>query len=114
MRFQLLVQIAFDTNSIRKIIEDLPYKEKNQFYGINAAQILSSPELINNLPKETKEQIMDKIMEAIHSTFLFGLGCSCAALVCCIFATNKRIPRDEEMLTREEAKIPSRKLKIEA
>jgi EmrB/QacA subfamily drug resistance transporter len=113
----ILATLAFSvtgTNSIRKIIEDLPYKEKNQFYGINAAQILSSPELINNLPKETKEQIMDKIMEAIHSTFLFGLGCSCAALVCCIFATNKRIPRDEEMLTREEAKIPSRKLKIEA
>lgn len=104
----ILASIAFSvtgTGQIKAIIEALPYAEKSKFLDVSAAQILNSPDLIKGLPKETQDQIMDKIMNAIHATFVFGLGCACASLVCCIFATNQRIPKDEDMLTRTEKEI---------
>ncbi|KAK6461093.1 major facilitator superfamily domain-containing protein [Scheffersomyces coipomensis] len=101
---------ASSTSSITKIIEALPYETKKQFANISAQAFLSSPKEIQKLPVDVQQQIFDKLMEAIHNTFIFGLASASTGLVCSIFATNKRIPKDEDILHKgdeTEALVPS-------
>lgn len=89
---------AKGSSSIEAIIMALPNNEKRKYVNIDGAQLLSSPKLINKIPDPTRGQIYDALMDAIITSFYLGLGFSCAAFVCSLFATNKKIPKDDEII----------------
>ncbi|ODV80466.1 MFS general substrate transporter [Suhomyces tanzawaensis NRRL Y-17324] len=97
----IVATVIFQTaskNAITKVILNAPYSIQDQFSTVNPLQILSSPEQINNFPPYIQEQILDKLMESIRKAFIFGECCAATALVCCTFATNCRIPKDQDIL----------------
>lgn len=96
-----LASVIFNSkgsSGVKKIIEALPIDVKKQFIDVSAQKFLSSPKLIQKLPKDAREEIYDKLMDAINSSFYLGLAFSCMGLFLCMFATNKRIPKDENIL----------------
>ncbi|ODV81672.1 MDR transporter [Suhomyces tanzawaensis NRRL Y-17324] len=64
--------------------------------------ILSSPRLINLFPPSTRQLVIRQFMRALKNTFYFGLGLACVSFVASVFCTNRRIPKDEDVLKKED------------
>ncbi|KAK6197071.1 major facilitator superfamily domain-containing protein [Scheffersomyces amazonensis] len=93
---------AYSEPHITEVIENLPYRIKEQFADQSAQQFLSSPASIGQLPSDAQQQIFKVLMEAIHRTFIFGLACATTGFIASLFATNKRIPKDKDILHKGE------------
>lgn len=89
---------SLTTSSITKIIDLLPLETKKKLINVSPRGFLSSPKYIHTLPLETQDQILNAMMTAIKGVFKLGIGFSCAALVLTCFTTNKRIPKQSEIL----------------
>ncbi|WLF80826.1 multidrug transporter [Lodderomyces elongisporus] len=79
--------------------QDTPGYE--QFKQIPSETLISNPRSVKNLSSEIQDQVLDQFVKALKNVFYFGL----ALAVVCFFAsfctTNKKIPKNKDIKTKE-------------
>ncbi|ODV80465.1 MDR transporter [Suhomyces tanzawaensis NRRL Y-17324] len=101
----IFATVIFETssrNAVSRIVRNAPEAVKQQFATEQILKVLNSPKLIKSFPQEIQNQIFDSLMDGLQNTFYFGVACACVALVTSIFGTNRRIPKDEDVVKSEE------------
>ncbi|KAG7196124.1 uncharacterized protein KQ657_000136 [Scheffersomyces spartinae] len=64
--------------------------------------LIQTPEIINSLPAQGKDLVLNAFMKALKSVFWWCVALACASLVFAIFTSNKRIPRDEHVKMKKD------------
>jgi MFS family permease len=100
-------QLMFQTTGRRYIAEMLSslapsssaYQELS---GLSPAVIIQSPEIVNTFSPATKSLVVEQFMKAIKNTFYLALAFSVVTLLASFFTTNEKIPRHENVKTKED------------
>lgn len=72
--------------------------------NVPANSIVSNPRIINDFPKELRDQLVVGFLDAFKDVFYFSIAISSALVVTAIFTTNKKIPKDQDVKTKEDEK----------
>lgn len=99
--------IIFQTITISKItsaIQYLPTNEQESLLqsNINPLGLLNSPEMIKSLPSDLQQTVYKSLMMGISGAFYFGIALLCLAFIFSLFATNKLVPKNIDVVQRQE------------
>lgn len=102
-----LAQLIFNSTGANYISEGLSKVDANsptyrQLANIPIHSVLSAPQVIQTLPKEAKDLVLDLVMKALYNVFYFALALSGVAMIAGLFLTNRRIPKTEDIGHHEE------------
>ncbi|KAG7662531.1 uncharacterized protein J8A68_003950 [[Candida] subhashii] len=100
---ELLFQTT-GTTYINDLIRSLPPDSPGYLAltGMTSKALISNPRLINNLPIEIQDMVLDQFMKAFKNVFYLGLGLASVCCVASLFTTNKRIPKTKNIKTKED------------
>lgn len=62
--------------------------------------ITSNPRLINDFPVSLQKPLLSVFMKALKNVFYFALALSCILFIMGVFTTNRRIPKDSNVQTK--------------
>lgn len=71
-------------------------------HGVPTSALVSNPRMINDLPKQLRRPLLEAFMGAFTHVFYFSIGVSSALLILTFFTTNKKIPKDLDVQTKED------------
>lgn len=102
-----IAQLIFQTTGstyIKRLKTQLPSDPVyDSIRQIPAKSIISAPEIIKELPPPAKALVIDEFMRALKNVFYFALAMAVAGLIAAVFTTNKTIPKDNDVATKEKA-----------
>lgn len=97
-----LSQVVFNS-SIRTQLEKSTSAILSYGYTIDEMiTLVNSPSVIQSLDPDLKNILLNSIMSSIKNVFYTSTGVGCLMFILVIFFPNKKVPRDDEVLTKEE------------
>ncbi|KAK6872097.1 Vacuolar basic amino acid transporter 5 [Candida tropicalis] len=101
-----LSQLLYQTtgqNYINKLLKKLDKnsQEYNDLKNYTASSLISNPELVQNLPSNTRSLVLEQFMKGLKNVFYLGLAFAILCFFTSIFTTNQRIPKSSEIKTKE-------------
>jgi MFS family permease len=110
-------QLMFQAQGTRYIGDMLNNLSPNssafqELSGLSPSVIIQSPEIMNSFSPATKALVVEQFMKAIKCTFYLALAFSFVSLFASFFTTNKRIPKHENVKTKEDDEESGKKVKV--
>lgn len=103
-----IAQLIFQTTGsayIEKLRNRLPNDPQyDSIRNIPSRAIISTPEIIKKLSPAARSLVIEQFMKALKNVFYFSLAMALAGFLAAIFTTNKTIPKDDEVATKEAKK----------
>ncbi|KAI5961692.1 hypothetical protein KGF57_001626 [Candida theae] len=102
---QLLFQVT-GTRYIQNLQRDISRNVDGyaEFTSMMPKSLISNPRLVNQLPTEVQEMVLDQFVKALKNVFYFGLGLAVVCFFASMFTTSKRIPKTKDIKTGDSEK----------
>nr|QFR37107.1 MFS transporter [Cyberlindnera americana] len=96
---------AIFNSTLKQKLNEIYQENPSAFFGLKPSDMFKfygSPSLIKNLPPSVSRIIYACIMKAIKNVFYACTGVSVITVVLTAFFANTRVPKDEDVKTKEE------------